>query len=145
MKKIMAITACALCVTSFAHADNVGCGLGSVLFSGQKGLAFDLGASFTNGIFSNQAFGMTTGSFGCKKDVRIERRVLFAYMMENYEQFAMEAATGNDGEAMKGAAKLVNMDSKELAKLTHDNFDKIFGHGNDVSEVTENIYDLIEA
>ncbi|MDR2685584.1 MAG: DUF3015 domain-containing protein [Rickettsiales bacterium] len=128
---------------SVARADNPGCGLGSVIFSGQRGLIFDLGASFTNGIFLNQAFGMSTGTLGCKQNARIDRRELFAYVHGNYESFAMEAAAGTKGESMIAAAAIVGMDADKFATLMHDNFDKVFGAKADASEATNRIYALI--
>ncbi|MDR0319121.1 MAG: DUF3015 domain-containing protein [Rickettsiales bacterium] len=126
-----------------ARADNVGCGLGSVIFSGQRGLVFDLAASFTNGIFINQAFGMSTGTLGCKQGARIETRRLFAFVHTNYETFAMEAASGEKGEATIAAAAIVGMDADKFAALMSDNFEAIFGNNADASEATNAIYALV--
>ncbi|MCL2629509.1 MAG: DUF3015 domain-containing protein [Alphaproteobacteria bacterium] len=142
----IAMAAAIVCVASAGAVearDNPGCGLGSVIFSGQRGLAFDLGASFTNQIFINQAFGMSSGTLGCKQGARIANRQLFGYVHGNFEMFAMEAASGERGEAMIAAAHVVGMDSVEFTALVHDNFDSIFALNADASEVTDRIYKLI--
>jgi hypothetical protein len=127
-----------------ARADNVGCGLGSVVFSGQRGLVFDLGATFLNNVvFYNQAFGMSTGTLGCKQNARIERRQLFAFMQTDGDKFAMEAATGTVGESMTAAAEILDVDANKLAQITNEHFEEIFGANSDSSTATNKIYDLI--
>ena len=59
MKKFVAIALLA-CGSSVALADqDVGCGLGSMLWAGQSGLVPKILAATTNGTFGNQTFGIT--------------------------------------------------------------------------------------
>ncbi|MDR0449616.1 MAG: DUF3015 domain-containing protein, partial [Rickettsiales bacterium] len=98
---------------------------------------------FTNQIFINQAFGMSTGTLGCKQGAKIDRRQMFAYVHTNYEAFAFEAASGEKGEAMIAAAAIMNMDADKFAALMRDNFDAIFGNKADASEATNAIYAVV--
>src|SRR5690606_21045070 len=45
-----------------------GCGLGSKLFEGQRGVAPQVLAVTTNGTFGNQTFGISSGTLGCNQD-----------------------------------------------------------------------------
>lgn len=126
-----------------ARADNVGCGLGSMLWAGEKGLLFDLMATCTNGTSGNQTFGMSTGTVGCKRNAVIQKREFAYFMNNNYEQFAMDAAAGKDSETMKAAAAILNVDSTKLASLVKANFASIFTADAESLEVAARIEKLV--
>jgi hypothetical protein len=46
-------------------ANSTGCGLGTIIFEGQKGIAPQVLAVTTNGTSGNQTFGITSGTLGC--------------------------------------------------------------------------------
>ena len=66
MKKIIAVAALSLLPFSNAMADqDIGCGLGSMLFAGQQGKGVKILGATTNGTSGNQTFGITFGTLGC--------------------------------------------------------------------------------
>lgn len=99
-----------------AMADkDVGCGAGTIIFKGQKGLVFKVLAATTNGSFGNQTFGITTGTLGCSQDGVVtasERTTMFA--SANLDQLSAEMAAGN-GETMTTLASLYNVADADRA------------------------------
>ncbi|MFI7919119.1 DUF3015 family protein, partial [Acinetobacter baumannii] len=52
----------------FPFSDNdVGCGVGTQVWAGQKGVVPKILAATTNGIFTNQLLGITFGTLGCRQ------------------------------------------------------------------------------
>ncbi|MBN1783618.1 MAG: DUF3015 family protein [Alphaproteobacteria bacterium] len=144
MKKILLFSAF---VSAFAigaaKADNPGCGLGSMVFAGKHGPVFDVLAATTNGTSGNQTFGMSTGTLGCKRNVPIARRQFAYFMNNNYEQFAMDAASGKDSETMRAAAAILKVDSVKLASVVKTNFDSIFTDDAESLEIAARIEKLV--
>lgn len=110
MKKaaVVAVLALAPVVNAFADHD-AGCGAGSMIWAGQKGLVFKVLAATTNGIFGNQTFGMTSGTLGCSQDgvVTAASRVpMFA--SANLDQLSADMAAGH-GETLTALAALYNV------------------------------------
>ena len=69
MKKIFLATSILLAsAASFAAANNVGCGLGTVVMGGQSGPAPQVLAVTTNGTSGSQTFGISSGTSGCSQD-----------------------------------------------------------------------------
>ncbi len=63
MLKKIALAAVLATGSSMAMADNdVGCGVGTQVWAGQKGIAPKILAATTNGIFTNQLLGITFGT-----------------------------------------------------------------------------------
>jgi len=73
MKKLVIIVLAAFLVITFAGAsfaapkDQVGCGLGYMVFKGKDGLLSQTCAATTNGTFGNQTFGISTGTLECDR------------------------------------------------------------------------------
>lgn len=67
MKKFLAAAAfvAAFSASSAFAVDSTGCGLGSMIFRGQRGLVPQILAVTTNGSFGTQTFGISTGTSGC--------------------------------------------------------------------------------
>ena len=144
MKKILLATVSfSLLALGSARADNPGCGLGSMVWSGEKGVLFDLMATCTNGTSGNQTFGISTGTLGCKRNAVIQKREFAYFMNNNYEQFAMDAAAGKDSETMRAAAAILKVDSVKLASLVKTNFASIFTDGAESLEVAARIEKLV--
>ncbi|MFR8206375.1 MAG: DUF3015 family protein [Alphaproteobacteria bacterium] len=75
-------------------------------------------------VLSVQTFGITFGTSGCDPDGRVTGgtgKMVLAFMENNMEQFAMDAAAGR-GETIETLAGIVNMDSEKLGELTKENF-----------------------
>lgn len=139
MRKIYLLSAVAagvLALSSNANAyDSTGCGLGSMAWRGQSGIIPQVLAVTTNVTFT-QTFGITTGTSGCDPNGRVTGgtgRMLLAFLENNMEQFAYDAAQGN-GETIRTVAGILNVDENTLAVKIQDNFGVLFA-SNDVDAV----------
>ena len=66
MKKLIAVAAISFLPFTNVMADqDIGCGLGSMVFAGQEGKVFKVLGATTNGTSGNQTFGITFGTLGC--------------------------------------------------------------------------------
>lgn len=114
MKKLFAISL--LAVSGAALADNdVGCGLGTVLWEGQAGLLPKVLAATTNGTYGNQTFGITSGTLGCSADGVIKaeaRKAVFA--SANLDRLAADMAKG-EGESLAALAALYGVSEADRA------------------------------
>lgn len=128
--------------------DSTGCGLGSMAWRGQSGIIPQVAAVTTNGIFGNQTFGITFGTSGCDPNGRVTggtQKMILAFVENNMEQFAMDAAAGQ-GETLTTLAGILNMDEKTVASRTHQNFAVLFPHENvDAVELTLKFYEIMKA
>lgn len=128
--------------------DSTGCGLGSMAWRGQSGIIPQVAAVTTNGIFGSQTFGITFGTSGCDPNGRVTggtQKMILAFVENNMEQFAMDAASG-EGETLTTLAGILNMDEEVVAMKTYQNFAALFPNENvDAVELTLKLYDIMKA
>lgn len=119
---------------AFAY-DSTGCGLGSLLFKGQKGPVPQILAVTTNSTYT-QTFGITSNTSGCDSYGRITGGTgrMFAFLENNLDQFAADAAVGK-GETIEAIAAITGRDAETVGRVAHNNFAELFGD-KDVSAVT---------
>lgn len=149
MKKILgavALTAVVSLATSAHAVDSTGgCGLGSMAWRGQSGIVPQVLAMTTNGFFGSNTFGVTFGTSGCDPNGRITGgtgRMMLAFLEDNMEQFAMDAAAGK-GETIETLAGMMNVDSETLGKDLQNNFAYIFDNDNvEVADVTLKVMEI---
>jgi hypothetical protein len=108
---------------------DAGCGLGSILFSGKKGMVFNLFASTTNGFLGTQTIGITLGTSGCTRGtvVALEHR-LEMFVGSNGDELARDMALG-EGETLTTLASLMEVPEQDRAafyELTQRQFTTIF-------------------
>lgn len=110
-------------------ADSSGCGVGTILFEGQRGVAPQVLAVTTNGTFGNQTFGITSGTLGCTKDGVIkppaEVRMLLISSLDN---LARDAARG-EGETLSSLAEALAIEQSDRTVFfaaMQGNFARIF-------------------
>ena len=151
MKKIIfaSLVFGAIALTAPAHAiDSTGCGLGSMAWRGQSGILPQVAAVTTNGTFGTQTFGITFGTSGCDPNGRVTggtQKMVLAFLENNLEQFAMDAAAGQ-GETITTLAGIMNMDEKTVAEKTYQNFAVLFPNENvDAVDVTLKFYQIMKA
>ncbi len=69
MKKILAAATLSMVMFPAAQAladQDIGCGLGTMIFEGKSGLAPKVLGATTNGISGNQSFGITFGTLAVR-------------------------------------------------------------------------------
>lgn len=127
--------------------DSSGCGLGSMAWRGQSGIGPQVLAVSTNTTFG-QTFGITFGTSGCDPDGRVSggtQKMVLAFMQNNMEQFALDAAAGH-GETIETLAGMVNMDKEVVAQKTKNNFNVIFASADvDAVDVTLKFFEVMKA
>lgn len=151
MKKILStLVVCGvLSITSTANAvdSTGGCGLGSMAWKGQSGVIPQVLAMTTNAWASN-TIGVTLGTSGCDPNGRVTGgtgKMMLAFLENNMEQFAMDAAAGQ-GETIETVAGILNVDSDLLAQNVQQNFAYIFPNENvEVVDVVLRVMELVQA
>ena len=128
--------------------DSTGCGLGSMAWRGQSGILPQVAAVTTNGTFGTQTFGITFGTSGCDPNGRVTggtQKMVLAFLENNLEQFAMDAAAGQ-GETLTTLAGIMNMDEKTVAEKSYQHFAVLFPNENvDAVDVTLRFYEIMKA
>lgn len=152
MKKILgAVVVCSvlgLAGNANAIDSTGGCGLGSMAWRGQSGIIPQSLAITTNGIFGSNTFGVTFGTSGCDPNGRITGgtgKMMLAFLEDNMEQFAMDAAAGK-GETIDTLAGIMNVDSAKLGKEVQRNFAYIFPNDDvEAADVTLRVMEIANA
>lgn len=123
MKKLVVIVLAAFLVMTFAAAsfaapkENVGCGLGYIVFKGKDGLLSQTCAATTNGTFGNQTFGITSGTSECERySTFTANEELNKFVSDNMDNLAMDIARGN-GEYLNTLAVLLEVPETERASF----------------------------
>ncbi len=138
MKKLTLALAISLAAPNFAAADSVGgCGLGSKIFHGQRGIAAQSLAITTNGFYGTNTFGITSGTLGCEQNGVVQSNWKVAmYLDNNLNRFAKDVSVG-EGETLDSLASLLGVetaDKDEFAKALKDNFSTLFSSADATSQ-----------
>ncbi|MGI4992444.1 DUF3015 family protein [Halobacteriovorax sp. GFR7] len=141
MKKLLC-AALFTVVTSSAMAAHgpAGCGLGAVIFEGKSGLALNVLAATTNGIFGNQTFAMSTGTLGCE-DAKSARVAAVSFVENNMIALSSDIARG-EGESLDAYLALVDAPAANKTSLKQ-NFDMIFAENADAQTIHNNIQSIL--
>ncbi len=114
---------------ALAAQENVGCGVGTIIFDGQSGVAPQVLAATTNGTSGNQTFGITSGTLGCTSDGVVKSHMKTAMFIENNkDQLARDMSVGS-GETLASLAQLLGVDAQDRAafnRVAKDNVASIF-------------------
>jgi len=123
--------------TAFAAQENTGCGLGSMVFDGQKGVVPQVLAVTTNGTSGNQTFGISSGTLGCTQDGVVQSsQKLSMFTGSNMDKLARDMSVGQ-GESLETMAELMGIAEEDKASffaVSQQNFDKIFPSENVTAE-----------
>jgi hypothetical protein len=123
-----------------------GCGVGSMVWKGQSGIAPHVLAATTNGTSGNQTFGMTTGTLGCETSQSVQSMAI--YMDSNVDKVARDMSRGA-GENLDTLAVLLGVDEADrdsFRKVLQDNFATIFPSSETTSgEAVDAIVALLES
>lgn len=102
-------------VVAMAAPNNVGCGVGTIIFEGQSGVAPQVLAVTTNGTLGNQTFGISSGTLGCAKDGVVSNPVKVSMFLDtNLDKLAYDMAVGK-GETLESLANLIGVDDAHKA------------------------------
>ena len=130
--------------SAFAEEDNVGCGVGSIIFEGQSGVAPQVLAVTTNGTLGNQTFGISSGTLGCTQDgVVTAQNKLPMFTDANLDKLARDIAVGQ-GESLETLAALMGVADEHKPRFfqtTKDHFDTIFPSEN---VTAQNVLDALD-
>lgn len=131
MKKIVLAAVIVVAATAGLAAadDDIGCGLGTQLWEGEKGLVPKVLGATTNGTFGNQTFGITTGTLGCSQEgvITADAR-LRMFAGANLDNLARDMAQGH-GETLDAFARLMNVqeaDKADFFRFTKAHFPELF-------------------
>ncbi len=113
MKKVVALVVLAAfmvfagtAIAATLNQKNTGCGLGSLIFADQNGLASQTFAVTTNGTFGNGTFGITSGTSNCDRPANFSsNQKLQDFVADNMDNVARDIARGN-GEYLNTLAVL---------------------------------------
>src|SRR3569623_608719 len=102
---------------AMAAPNNVGCGVGTIIFDGQSGAAPQVLAATTNGILGNHTFGITSGTLGCSKAGVVSHPVTVSMILDNHlAKHAYDMAAGR-GETLESLASLIGVDDAHKAAV----------------------------
>lgn len=130
LRKTFLAAVLVLAPISVSLADNdIGCGVGTILWEGQSGVPAKVLAATTNGVLGNQTLGISSGTFGCQQGGVITAAArLPMYASANLDRIAADMAAG-EGEALDGLAALYGITEADRAEFRHAaraNFARIF-------------------
>lgn len=135
--KLLAAVALGALWSVSAQAENTGCGLGSMVWEGQSGIAPQTLAVTTNGTSGNQTFGITSGTLGCSQDgVVRSSAALSMYTGSNLDLIARDMSVGQ-GESLDVLADLMGVEAEDRADFyaaLQGNYGEIFASGEVTAE-----------
>lgn len=150
MKKLFAV-ATLLSTLPFAQAamadDDIGCGLGTMIFDGKSGKVVKVLGATTNGTSGNQTFGITFGTLGCDGTGTIDSRQKLAMFIDgNMDNLARDMAKGQ-GETLATLSEvwgIPNEDKADFNTMAKQNFAVVYRSENVTSnEVLNNLNTLM--
>ena len=148
MKRLLGLVLIASMTPVIASADNVGgCGWGSKLFDGQKGIAPQVLAVTTNGTSGNQTFGISSGTSGCTQDGVVKSAwKTAAYIDTNMNKLARHMSAGQ-GESLDTLGSLLGVteaDKVAFNTAMQSNFSRIFSSADVTStQVADSIRSVL--
>jgi len=148
MKKLIAVAAISLLPFTNVMADqDIGCGLGSMVFAGQEGKVVKVLGATTNGTSGNQTFGITFGTLGCDGTGTVTSTAKLALFIDgNMDNLARDISKG-EGETLSTLAAvwgLAEQDQAAFNELAQANFSKVFTSENVTSQaVLDNLNSLV--
>ena len=148
-KYLVAVAALVAAGAAQAQQENTGCGLGTMLFDGQQGIAPQILAVTTNGTSGNQTFGITSGTLGCTQDGVVKSsQKLSMFLDKNLDRVAQDMSAGH-GERLDTLAGLLGIPETErdgFFDLTRRHFAEIYpARDVTVAQVLDNLNAVMAA
>jgi hypothetical protein len=148
MKKLIATSILVLASAgAYAGQNNVGCGLGAMVFDGQSGVFPQILAATTNGTSGNQTFGISSGTLGCTQDGTVTSSAKLAmFTGANMDRLAQDMSSGQ-GESLESMAYLMGIKEQDKAHfftVAKENFSTIFPSDKTTAEhVLSSLHDVM--
>ncbi len=139
MKKFVA-AALMIAAGSAMAQNNVGCGWGSAVFNGQKGVAPQVLAATTNGTSGNQTFGITFGTSGCTQDGVVSSSWKISMFIDGSRVALARDAAAGQGENLDALASVMGVkadDHAAFAAAIKSNFGTVFANDNVAANLKE--------
>lgn len=143
MKKF-AVAALMVVAGSAMAQNNVGCGWGSAVFNGQRGVAPQVLAATTNGTSGNQTFGITFGTSGCTQDGVVSSSWKISMFIDGSRVALSRDAAAGQGENLDALASMMGVkadDRAEFVATIKGNFNTVFAD----DKVAANLKDVLAA
>ena len=141
MKKLFA-AALMIAAGSSAMANNgAGCGVGSSIFNGQRGVAPQVLAATTNGTFMNTV-AITFGTSGCTQDGVVSSSWKISMFIDGTRVALARDAAAGQGENLDARAVVMGVkadDRAAFAAAIKSNFSTVFANEN----VAANLKDVL--
>lgn len=123
-----------------------GCGLGSVLFGETENKGGQILAATTNGVYSNQTFGMSSGTSNCTPEqsqkVSTIKKNVQMFVSANREALANDIAKSN-GETIVTLGKIIGCnDNNYLGSKLQSRYEKIF-NSKEEKTVANNMFNTV--
>jgi hypothetical protein len=144
MKKLLVslVAVATLSTATFATTNNqTGCGLGEILIKdNSSAVMLALQSISNNAISSNQIFGITSGTLGCKKTKLVMNERASEFVASNMDILAKEISVGH-GESLDTLAELLQVEDKAtFASALQANYNKIYSSESvKMADVLDNI------
>ena len=142
MKKLFAAALMIAAGSSAMAESNVGCGWGSAVFNGQRGVAPQVLAATTNGTSGNQTFGITFGTSGCTQDGVVSSSWKISMFIDGTRVALARDAAAGQGENLDALAVVMGVkadDRAAFAAAIKSNFSTVFANEN----VAANLKDVL--
>ncbi len=130
LRKILLISILVITPVGASLADNdIGCGVGTILWEGRSGVIAKSLAATTNATLGNQTFGISSGTLECQQGGVITAAArLPMYAGANLDQLAADMAAGH-GETLATLAELYGVtraDREAFFALARASFAELF-------------------
>ncbi|MFN8370534.1 MAG: DUF3015 family protein [Bacteriovoracaceae bacterium] len=123
-----------------------GCGLGSVIFGDNNNRGVQLLAGTTNGTYSNNTFGVSSGTSNCTAESSPNsadtRKNMINFISANKQELETDVSK-NGGETVNTLATIMKIeDKKEFSAKLQKNYSTIFKN-SEPSDIANAILELI--
>jgi hypothetical protein len=136
LRHLIAVSICLSSVSAFASAGDAGCGLGSLIIKENSKLSQTF-AMTTNGTFSSQFFGITTGTSNCSASgwTAVDHEAQM-YAESNLSNLKIDIARGS-GESLTSFAQIMGCREAGVpvfSELLQSKYGQIFPNENTTAE-----------
>jgi hypothetical protein len=132
-----------------SRPNNVGCGLGSMVWEGSEGIPPQVFAATTNGTFGTQTFGISSETSGCAPNGKVTlNQKTSMFIGPNMNRLAQDMSRG-EGETLASLADVMRIEPGDRGAFyaaTQSNFELIMPTEDATAEdVTDGLFAVLRA